>query len=102
MAYDMMDDESSPSTAESAPETKDNKSEETEDNLALVPKAFFKDEPKPGMREMVEVVEVYEGEVSIKCVYGDKDEDEEEGMHRMDGKMMRDSEMGGEEDSMMS
>ena len=73
----MMDDEASPSTAEdpSMKEgTKEDKSDETEDQLSLVPKHFFKDEPKPGNREMVEVVSVYEGEVSIKCVYGDKDD----------------------------
>jgi len=77
----MYDDEASPPTSEDASvangsnDTKDdNKSEETEDQLSLVPKHFFKDEPKPGDREMVEVVSVYEGEVSIKCVYGDKDD----------------------------
>lgn len=78
----MMDDGSAPSTSEDASvangsnDTKDEneKSEETEDQLSLVPKHFFKDEPKPGDREMVEVVSVYEGEVSIKCVYGDKDD----------------------------
>ena len=82
---DEMYDESEPTMAEDASvandtnDTKDdNKSDETEDQLALVPKHFFKDEPKPGEREMVEVIEVYEGEVSIKCVYGDKDDDKEE------------------------
>lgn len=77
----MYDEESSPPTSEDASvangsnDTEDNnKSEETEDQLSLVPKHFFKDEPKPGDREMVEVVSVYEGEVSIKCVYGDKDD----------------------------
>ena len=87
MAYnEMMDDEASPPTSEDASvandsndtkdenEKEDNKSEETEDQLSLVPKHFFKDEPKPGNREMVEVVSVYDGEVSIKCVYGDKDD----------------------------
>jgi hypothetical protein len=85
MADDMYD-ESSPSMAEDASiangsnDTKGAHSDETEDKLALVPKHFFKDEPKPGNREMVEIVEVYEGEVSIRCVYGDdaeKDESEE-------------------------
>lgn len=77
----MYDDEAEPSTSEDASiandsnDTKDSKkSDETEDQLSLVPKHFFKDEPKPGNREMVEVVSVYEGEVSIKCVYGDKDD----------------------------
>lgn len=81
MAYsndDMMDDGAAPSTAEKdsvAKDTKDdNKSDETEDQLALVPTHFFKDKPKPGDREMVEVVESYDGEVSIRCVYGDKDD----------------------------
>ena len=74
----MMDDEASPSTAEDPSMEEgakdDNKSDETEDQLSLVPKHFFKDEPKPGNREMVEVVSVYDGEVSIKCVYSDKDD----------------------------
>lgn len=64
-------------------ENENEKGDETEDQLSLVPKHFFKQEPKPGDREMVEVVSVYEGEVSIKCVYGDKEEEsesEEEGM----------------------
>ena len=78
----------------------DEKSDETEDQLSLVPKHFFKEEPKPGDREMVEVVEVYEGEVSIKCVYGDKDEDkkEEEGEEGMEPES---SPMAEAEDSMM-
>lgn len=83
---EMYDDEASPPTSEDASvangsnDTKDdNKSDETEDQLSLVPKHFFKEEPKPGNREMVEIVEVYEGEVSIKCVYGDKDKEEPEG-----------------------
>lgn len=89
---DAMYDESEPSTAESdelsedrsvandSNDTKDenekddNKIEETEEQLSLVPKHFFKDSPKPGDREMVEVVSVYDGEVSIRCVYGDKDD----------------------------
>ena len=84
--YDEMDDEASPSTSEEqsvANDTNDTKEkhedgDETENQLSLVPKHFFKDEPKPGNREMVEVVQVYEGEVSIKCVYGDKDDDKGE------------------------
>jgi hypothetical protein len=77
MADSMYDEESSP-VEDDAAAPKDDKSDETEDQLALVPKHFFKGEPKPGMREMVEVVQVYEGEVSIKCVYGeDKDEEEQ-------------------------
>jgi len=80
---DMYDDESSPPESEDASvangsnDTADDKSDETEDQLALVPKHFFKEEPKPGNREMVEIVEVYEGEVSIRCVYGDDEEEEE-------------------------
>lgn len=76
MAQDDMYDESSPSMA-AAPESKEDNTDETEDQLALVPTNFFKDTPKPGMREMVEVVEVFEDEVSIKCIYGEKEEDEE-------------------------
>jgi len=84
MAYDMMDDDSAPSTAESdemdtKKDTKDdNKSDETEDQLALVPKSFFKNDMKPGDREKVEVVEVYEDEVSIKCIYEKKDKDDKD------------------------
>lgn len=81
MAEDNMYDESAPPTSEDASvgngsnDTKEeNKSDEAEDQMSLVPKHFFKDEPKPGDREMVEVVSVYDGEVSIKCVYGDKDD----------------------------
>lgn len=73
-----MYDEAGPSEAESAAtDSKDVKSDETEDKLALVQSSFFKEQPKPGMREMVEVVQVYENEVSIKCVYSDDDDDEE-------------------------
>jgi len=89
MAYnEMMDDEAAPPTSEDASvandsnDTKDEneKSEETEDQLSLVPKHFFNREMKPGDREMVEVVESYDGELSIKCEYGDKDDkgDQEE------------------------
>jgi hypothetical protein len=76
----MYDDDAEPSSAQSVAQDKPkDKSDETEDQLALVPTHFFKDNPKPGMREMVEVVSVYENEVSIKCVYGDKDEEKAEG-----------------------
>ena len=81
MAYDDMDDESSPSQAGGAFEgNTDEKSDETEDQLALVPTSFFqkKGEIKPGMRETVEVVSVYENEVSIKCVYEEEPEEEPE------------------------
>lgn len=82
---DEMYDESDPAPVESEEQsvangtndTAEKKSDETEDQLSLVPKHFFKEEPKPGNREMVEIVEVYEGEVSIRCVYGDKDDKEE-------------------------
>lgn len=74
-----MYDDASPSEAQSAAhDTRDSKSDETEDQLALVQKSFFKDEPKPGNREMVEIVQVYENEVSIKCVYGEGEKAEEE------------------------
>lgn len=82
--YDMMDDESAPSSAEDASvandsnDTDDEKSDSTEDQLALVPKHFFKSEMKPGDREMVEVVESYEGEYSIKCLYEEDDETDSE------------------------
>ncbi len=79
---DMYDDEAAPSTAQN-PSTggEDEHSDETEDQLALVPSSFFQNKNisiKPGQRETVEIVEVYENEVSIKCVYKDEDEDEEE------------------------
>ena len=75
-----MDDESEPSTAQNQMGGGvDEKSDETDDQLALVPSHFFKKQPpKPGMRETVEVVNVYENECSIKCVY-DEDKDKEEG-----------------------
>jgi len=78
MEGDMYDDEAAPSESPSTPAENKEKGDETEDNLALVPNNFFKQEPKPGMREMVEVVEVYEGECSIKCVYGEAKEEKEE------------------------
>jgi hypothetical protein len=75
----MYDDEASPSEAGSeSSENNETKSDETEEQLALVPNSFFKKPPKPAMQEMVEVVNVYENECSIKCIY--KDEKEEEGM----------------------
>jgi hypothetical protein len=78
MANDLYDDESAPSTADNTSTDVEEKSDETEDQLALVPNQFFKKQPpKPGQRETVEIVEVYEGECSIKCVYKDEDEDEE-------------------------
>jgi hypothetical protein len=54
-------------------ETKENRVPESK--LALVQTSFFNKPPKPGGRETVEIVDVYENEVSIKCVY---DEEEEE------------------------
>jgi hypothetical protein len=76
-----MDDEAAPATAEDDPMAdSEEKSDETDDQLALVPSHFFKNQPpKPGQRETVEIVQVYENECSIKCVYSeDDDEDEEE------------------------
>lgn len=87
MAYNddsgfMDDDESSPSTAQATMDKDGDKSDETEDQLALIPRAFFPnpDEAKPGTQWIVEVVNVYEGEVAIKYAYDDekdkKDDDE--------------------------
>lgn len=76
MVNDSLYDESEPSTAQDPAAVGDEHSDETEDQLALVPSHFFKKQPKPGMRETVEVVQVYENECSIKCVYS---EDEDEG-----------------------
>lgn len=83
---------------EMADEKADEKTDESDDQMSLVPKQFFKEEPKPGMREMIEVVSVYDGEVSIKCVYGDDDDDskEEEAEEGMDSAPAAE-----EEDSMM-
>jgi hypothetical protein len=75
-----MDDESAPSTAEDPMADSEEKSDETDDQLALVPSHFFKNQPpKPGQRETVEIVQVYENECSIKCVYSEDEEEEEEG-----------------------
>ncbi len=74
------DDESSPSEAGGmgADSEPANKEESTpEHKLALVQTSLFDKAPKPGDREMVEIVDVYENEVSIKCVT-DYDEEKEE------------------------
>lgn len=47
-----------------------------EEKLGLVPLSFFKNKVSPGDREMIEVVKIYDNEVAIKCVYGDKDKEE--------------------------
>jgi hypothetical protein len=47
-----------------------------ENKVALVQSSFFREPPKPGDREMVEIVDVYENEVSIKCVYDEEEEEE--------------------------
>lgn len=88
MAENMYDDDSSPPESEDASvanesnETPGEQSdkengEATEEQLALVPMHFFKGVPKPGQIEKVEVVEVYEGEVSVRCIYK-KDDDKED------------------------
>lgn len=75
-------DESAPDMAggEDNSVARENKSEDRvpESKLALVQSSFFKGPVRPGDREMVEVVDVYENEVSIKCVYGEDDEEKEE------------------------
>jgi hypothetical protein len=74
-----MDDESAPSTAEDPVDESGEKSDETEDQLALVPTHFFKKQPvKPRQQEKIEVVQVYENECSIKCVYSEDEEEEDE------------------------
>lgn len=82
MPQDYYDDESAPEMAgsEDASVAREDKSEERtpESKLALVQSSFFKNPPKPGDREMVEIVDVYENEVSIKCVYGEDEEEEPE------------------------
>jgi hypothetical protein len=73
------DSESMPAPAAPAAEGETKKSEDTtaEAKLGLVPASFFKGPVRPGDREMVEVVDVYDDEVSIKCVYGEEEEEEE-------------------------
>lgn len=95
----MMDDDEAASSDESLPGNTDEKSDETEDQLALVPMSFFssKGNPKPGMRETVEVVNVYENEVSIKCVYDDEDKEE-----KSEGETSEAAPAEAESDSMMS
>lgn len=53
-----------------------------DEKVGIVPTSFFKSpDVKPGDREMIEVLDVYDGEVTIKCVYGEDDkEDREEPM----------------------
>lgn len=101
---DPYDDQSGPATAQDNQmggdgQDQPEKSDETEDQLALVPNHFFKNQPpKPGQREEVEVVQVYEGESSIKCLYGDKKDkqDNEEG----EGTQAEESSPSEESDSM--
>lgn len=77
MPEDYMD-ESAPTQAEPmAPAAPEEKEETPDSKLALVQTSFFKTPPKPGDREMVEIVEVYDGEVSIRCVYGEGEEEPE-------------------------
>ena len=79
-------DESAPETAgseDASVATEKPKEDATpESKLALVQTSFFREPPKPGDREMVEIVDVYENEVSIKCVYDEEEEEpvEEPGM----------------------
>ncbi len=81
---DYFDDQSAPDTAQAAPEdasaASDTEKEDRtpESKLGLVQSSFFKGPVKPGDQEMVEVVDVYENEVSIKCVYGDEEDKEGE------------------------
>lgn len=80
MPEDYYDEESASSPAPAAEaEGRSTKSKDTtaEAKLGLVPASFFKGPVTPGDREMVEVVDVYDDEVSIKCVYGEKEEKEE-------------------------
>lgn len=68
-------DESAPSEdASVATEPAKEENATPENKLALVQTSFFNKPPKPGDREMVEIVDVYENEVSIKCVYDEDDE----------------------------
>lgn len=76
MPEDYYDNASDSMPSEDASVAKENPKEDRtpESRLALVQTSFFSKPPKPGDREMVEVVDVYENEVSIKCLY---DEDQE-------------------------
>jgi hypothetical protein len=49
-----------------------------EEKLGLVPMSFFKNKVNPGDREKIEVVKIYDNEVAIKCIYGDKEESSED------------------------
>jgi hypothetical protein len=80
MPEDYYDDESAPAMAEDASVARETPKEDStpENKLALVQTSFFKGPVRPGDQEMVEVVEVFENEVSIKCVYGEDEEEAEE------------------------
>jgi hypothetical protein len=78
MPEDYMD-ESAPTQAEPmAPAAPEEKEETPDSKLALVQTSFFKTPPKPGDREMVEIVEVYDNECSIRCVYDEEEKEEPE------------------------
>lgn len=87
------DESATSSTGSPALDEKPDKSDETEDKLALVPTSFFSEPPKPGRREQVEIVHVYENEVSIKCVYDEKEDKGEEQREMSEGEEPEDSMM---------
>lgn len=89
-------DQSAPSEAQD----RDMDNETPDEKMALVSTGFFKDpNVKVGDREMVEIVKMYDGEVAIKCVYGDEDKEEREkpemAEERMEGPMMEEEGMMG-------
>jgi|SRR6185436_458618 len=105
MEDDYYGDAASPSEAEGKSvaheETKEDRT--PENKLALVQSSFFKGPVKPGDREMVEIVEVYENEVSVKCVYGDDDDDDDSDTDDASEMGMSDASAPAEaEDAMMS
>jgi hypothetical protein len=81
MPENYYDEDSQSMPAPAAPEaeggSKKSEDKTAEAKLGLVPASFFKGPVRPGDREMVEVMDVYDDEVSIKCVYGEEEEEEE-------------------------
>jgi hypothetical protein len=61
--------------AEGGEETTDKSTEEEDGySTALVPKAFFKQEMKPGDTETIKVLKVYEGDYEVECAGYDNKE----------------------------
>lgn len=79
---DYMDSQAAPSESENASVATATPDEDPtpENKLALVQSSFFRGPVKPGDRETVEVVDVYENEVSVRCVgHEDEEQDDSQG-----------------------